>query len=143
MNAELALAASLQDLAHRIDRRLRSADAGGAIPPAQLSALAVLVAQGALTLGDLAAIEQVTPPSMSRTVDELERHGLVRRARDKRDRRVVYAVATREGSRLLAEARHDRLRPVARALTGLDEDDHELLTRALALLDEHLERPGD
>jgi DNA-binding MarR family transcriptional regulator len=96
--------------------------------------LSVLVFKGALTLDELATIEQVSPPSMSRTVDELERHELVRRARDKRDRRVVYAVATREGKRLLDQARERRLRLLAEKLNSVSGQDREIIAQACQLL---------
>src|SRR5207249_1025574 len=52
-------------------RRLRREDAGLAIGPARTSTLAVLVFGGPKTMGELAAIEQVRPPTMSRIVAAL------------------------------------------------------------------------
>ena len=57
-----------------------------------------------MTVSQLARALGVAPPTMTRMIDSLEERSLVRRARDKRDRRVVYAVATREGSSLLNSA---------------------------------------
>ena len=133
-NQTLDLADRLHSIAIHLLRTARQSDPQAGIAPAQLSALSVLVFKGALTLGELAEIEQVSPPSMSRTVDELERHELVRRARDKRDRRVVYAVATREGKRLLDQARERRLRLIARKLDSLNCEDRETLTQACIVL---------
>lgn len=130
----LDLADRLHSVAIHLLRAARTRDPESGIAPAQLSALSVLVMKGALTLGALASIEQVTPPSMSRTIDELERHGLVRRARDKRDRRVVYAVATREGKRLLAEARDRRLARIAGGIQGLSPEHQDTVAQACHLL---------
>jgi DNA-binding MarR family transcriptional regulator len=130
----LNLADRLHSIAIHLLRTARQSDPEAGIAPAQLSALSVLVFKGALTLGELATIEQVSPPSMSRTVDELERHELVRRARDKRDRRVVYAVATREGKRLLDQARERRLRLLAEKLNSVSGQDREIIAQACQLL---------
>lgn len=130
----LNLADRLHSIAIHLLRTARQSDPEAGIAPAQLSALSVLVFKGALTLGELATIEQVSPPSMSRTVDELERHELVRRARDKRDRRVVYAVATREGKRLLDQARERRLRLLAEKLSSVSSQDREIIAQACQLL---------
>ncbi len=125
------LADKLHSSAIHLLRKLRVRDTEAGIAPAQLSALSVLVFGGAMTLGRLAGIEQVTAPSMSRTIDELERKELVRRARDKTDRRVVYAVATREGKRMLEQARQRRLETLSIALAKLPGDERQNLSSAL------------
>ncbi len=60
-------------------RRLRRQDDASGVTAPHLSALSVLVFGGARTLGELAAAEQVTPPSMTRIVRNLEAGGLVAR----------------------------------------------------------------
>lgn len=127
----MQLADTLHSAAIHLLRNLRISDAEAGIAPAQLSALSVLVYGGAMTLGRIASIEQVTAPSMSRTIDELERKDLVRRARDKRDRRVVYAVATREGTRVLELARQRRLNTLSMALAELEHQERDTLSSAL------------
>src|SRR2546426_1157454 len=69
-------------------RRARRTDPLTGVPPAQLSALSVLVS-GPKTVGELAAAEQVRPPTMSRLVSEMERAGLARKEPDRGDGRVV------------------------------------------------------
>ena len=63
----------------RMSRRLQSERPTTDITLTQLSVLAVLVARGQMTLGELANIERVKPPSMTRTVNHLEEAGLVKR----------------------------------------------------------------
>src|SRR2546427_11641056 len=75
----LATADQLHSAAIHLLRRLRVRDRESGIGPAQLSALSVLVFGGPRSLGELAAAEQVRPPTMSRIVTGLERAGLVRR----------------------------------------------------------------
>jgi DNA-binding MarR family transcriptional regulator len=128
------IADDLHSAAIHLLRKLRISDTQAGIAPAQLSALSVLVYSGALTLGRLAEIEQVSAPSMSRTIDELERKELVRRARDKRDRRVVYAVATREGKRMLELAREQRLQTLSQLIGDLSQDERETLRLAMGTI---------
>ena len=63
------------DLLHsasiRLLRLVRTEDAQAGIGPAQLSALSVLVFGGAKTVSELATLEQVRPPTMSRIVEGL------------------------------------------------------------------------
>ena len=54
-------------------------------------------------MGELAAAEQVRPPTISRLVKDLERHGLVSRKADPGDERVQKVSATAKGRRLLQE----------------------------------------
>src|SRR4029077_15418837 len=70
----------------RLSRRLRQ-PAAGDITASQLSALAVLAKQGELSLGELAAIERIAPPSMTRIAARLEEQGLLERKVDAVDRR--------------------------------------------------------
>jgi DNA-binding MarR family transcriptional regulator len=85
-------------------RRLRRTDPLTGVSAAQLSALSVLMG-GPRTLGELAAAEQVQPPTMSRLVRELERAGLVTRTRDATDARVLWVAWTDEGRRVLQQGR--------------------------------------
>src|SRR5256885_14525143 len=83
----------LHSAAIHLLRRARRTDPLTGVSPAQLSALSVLMS-GTKTLGELAAAEQVRPPTMSRLVKEMERAGVARRSSDPRDGRVVRVRAT-------------------------------------------------
>jgi DNA-binding MarR family transcriptional regulator len=58
-------------------RHVRREDPATGLSAARLSALSVLVFGGPTTLGELAAAEQVKPPTMTRIVRALEEDGLV------------------------------------------------------------------
>ena len=73
------------------------------VNPAQLSVLSVLMG-GPRTIGDLAATEQVQPPTMSRLIREMEAAGLVFRTRDDQDGRVVWIQWTADGEGVLTAA---------------------------------------
>src|SRR5438309_5688376 len=78
----------LHSAAIHLLRRVRRTDALTGLPAAQLSALSVLMG-GPRTLGEMAAAEQVRPPTMSKLVTEMEGAGLVRRSGDADDARIV------------------------------------------------------
>jgi DNA-binding MarR family transcriptional regulator len=104
--------------------------------PARLSALSVIVFRGPLTLGELAEVEQVKPPTMTKIVHALHAAGLIRKETLPGDRRSVRVSATADGKRLLKGARRRRLRVLAKRLKGLSERDLATLDRAAALMEE-------
>src|SRR3954452_9515904 len=83
------LADRLHSAAIHLLRRLRREDDASGLPAPQLSALSVIVFGGPITLGALAAAEQVRPPTITRVVATLEESGLVVRETDDADRRVA------------------------------------------------------
>ena len=109
-NSEIeALADRLHSAAIRPLRGVRREDAAAGLPPAQLSALAVVVFGGPLTLGRLAEAEQVRSPTMSRIVSALERAALVTRSPHPDDARSTLIAATPAGRTLLLEGRRRRV----------------------------------
>ena len=105
------------------------------MPPAQLSALSVLVFGGPRTLGELAAAEQVRPPTMTRVVQGLEQQGLVRRERDPRDRRVQRLYATSKGRRVMQRGRERRITNLAELLERLSRDEVARIHEAAELVE--------
>src|SRR6476619_4222266 len=83
------LADRLHSVAIHLLRRLRREDDASGLPSPQLSALSVIVFGGPLTLGALAAAEQVRPPTITRLIAAMEKAGLIEREIDQADRRVV------------------------------------------------------
>jgi DNA-binding MarR family transcriptional regulator len=124
----------------RLARRLRQEGSGG-ITPSQLSALAVIDRRGPLTLGELAAIEQVQPPSVSRIVGALEGEGLVEREVDDRDRRAVLVRVTPAAHDQLEAIRRERNAWLASRLATLDADERALVRAAVPVLERLLD-PG-
>jgi len=115
-------------------RDLRREDEASGVGPAQLSALSVLVFAGSRTLGELAAAEQVAPPTMTRIAAGLEEAGLLGRRRDASDRRVVHVSATARGRRVLLAARDRRLARLEQRLGVLSSADLSALDRAGTIL---------
>ena len=93
---------------------------------------------GSKTLGDLAAAEQVRPPTMSRLVSEMERAGVARKVSDRADGRVVRVHATQKGTRALARGRAMRIEAIERLISELDPDDLSNLERAVSTIEKLL-----
>jgi DNA-binding MarR family transcriptional regulator len=105
--------------------------------PLSMGAMAVLGSlfrYGDLTVGELAALERVQPPSMTRTVNALEAGGyVVRRAHETDGRQVVVVLSDQGRTTLLADrARRDAW--LARRLRALTSDERDTLRRAAPLL---------
>ena len=124
------IADRLHSAAIHVLRRARRTDPLTGVSPAQLSALSVLMS-GPKTLGDLAAAEQVRPPTMSRLVTDMERAGVARKVTDRQDARVVRVHATPKGLRALSRGRSMRIEAVERLISELGPD--ELGTIELAV----------
>src|SRR6266851_7620106 len=99
----------LHSAAIHLLRRLRRQDNAMGLTPARASALSIMVFGGPVTLGQLAAAEQVSAPTTTRLIIGMERDGLVRREKDPNDGRVVWLHPTAKGARLLHDGRRRRV----------------------------------
>ncbi|MGD0788699.1 MAG: MarR family transcriptional regulator [Terracidiphilus sp.] len=129
-----ATAERLHSAAIHLLRKLRREDQSGSLNAPRLSALSVIVFGGPITLGDLAAAEQVRPPTMTRIVCALEQQGLVVRRKNAEDGRSVYLSATAAGKRLLLESRRRRIRALIRQIDALAGAEQSLLGKAAQVL---------
>ena len=129
------LVAALRVGVMRLARRLRLERSGSDLTLTQLSALGTLSRYGDLTIGELAAIEKVKPPSMTRTVNCLEDAGLVSRTAHETDGRQVVVGLTEEARAVLDEDRRRRDAWLARHLADLDAGERDLLRAVAPLLD--------
>jgi len=131
------LATEVRLLVGRLARRLRQEAAGG-LTASQLSALASVERLGPLQLGDLARVEAVAPPTLTRAVARLEEGGLVRRRSDPGDRRVSLVEVTPSGRRALKDLRSARMAFLVRRLDGLSDEDRLIVGRAARILSDLL-----
>jgi DNA-binding MarR family transcriptional regulator len=113
----------LHSAAIHLLRRLRVQDEALGISAPRLSVLSVLVFAGPRRIGELARIEQVEPPTMTRLVDGLVRDGLALREPDPDDARAVRVRATPTGARTLRRGRARRVETLRRALASLSPAD--------------------
>jgi DNA-binding MarR family transcriptional regulator len=129
-----ATATELNSGAIHLLRAVRRVDRDSGLPPSQLSALSVLVFGGPLTLGALAAAEEVAGPTMTRIVDGLVARGLAERQRPA-DRRTVLVAATSAGRRVMRDGRRRRVEALEAALAALPAADRRRLRGVGPLLE--------
>lgn len=130
----MAIADRLHSAAIHLLRRVRKQDTATGEGPARLSALSVLVFGGPKTLGELAAAEQVKPPTMSRIVAGLARIRLIDITADPQDARRMRIRATRKGTRLLQKGRELRVAYLASHLEALTPEELTKLADAVEIL---------
>lgn len=121
----------------RLNRRLRSA--GGGLSHGLLSALATVSKEGPMRLAELAQIEQVSAPSTTRLVAELEAQGLVSRRSDPDDGRAVLISITAAGSETVVRVRSARGAMVEELFGQLSADEIASIEAALPALERALE----
>jgi DNA-binding MarR family transcriptional regulator len=120
----------------RLARRLRQMqDYSLDLNPNQLSAMAVLLNSGDQLMGELAALERVRPPSMTRVVNSLEARGYVARRPDPRDHRQCLVTLTDSGRQVLLANRQRRDEWLAVRIAGLDPAERDVLRRAIRVLE--------
>lgn len=130
------LAAQLRDAITRLNRRVRQSRPVGDLTATQLSALTSLELAGALSPRDLADIERVRPPTMTKIIAKLEERGLVQRSPHPTDRRQVILAATQDGRGMLAQIRRAREEWLAQQLADLSEEQRDILQRAAEILNQ-------
>jgi len=141
-NDAVTVADRLHSAAIHLLRRVRKQDVATGEGPARLSALSVLVFGGPKTLKELAAAEQVKPPTMSRIVAGLKRSQLVTIAEDPADARRMRITATAKGTRLLQKGREMRIAYLASQLERLTPAELSQLGAAVEILSRMLQNWG-
>jgi len=130
------LAGRLRLAVTRLARQLRQTSDSD-LSPTQGSVLATVGGSGPLTLGELAELERVASPTITKVVALLHERGLVDKITDPTDRRFVRVQLTADGEALVARSRARKTAWLARQLQGLDPDEIERLVAATDVL-EHL-----
>lgn len=129
------LASELRIAVMRLARRLRRERADDSLTASQLSALASIDCSGPISLGELASLEYVQPPSMTRVVATLEQLQLVRRAPHATDGRQILLEATPTGRQLLAVDRARRDAWLCLRMRELSSDERRTLRSAAAIVE--------
>src|SRR6476620_8972678 len=129
-----SVADRLHSAAIHLLRRVRKQDVATGEGPARLSALSVLVFGGPKTLKELAAAEQVKPPTMSRIVSGLARSRLVEITQDPEDARRMRICATPKGTQILQKGRELRISYLASQLQRLSPQELSRLGEAVEIL---------
>ncbi len=102
--------------------------------PVRARALSVLVFGGSQSLKALARAEQVTAPTMSKLVADLEAAGLAAKRADPEDKRGVVIQVTAKGRALMEAARRRRLALLQERLGRLSKAERDQLAAAAGLM---------
>lgn len=132
--SEEQLATVLRSAITRFNRRVRQTRPVGDLTVAQLSALTSLELAGALSPRELADVERVQPPTMTKIVGKLEERGLVQRTPHPTDGRQVIISPTDRGRAVYAQFEQARNTWLARQLAELTPDERKVLCRAAEIL---------
>jgi DNA-binding MarR family transcriptional regulator len=132
---DAGLASELRMSVMRLRRRLaneRDPDNQLSIP--MMAVLGALYRHGELTVGELAALERVQPPTMTRKVTFLEEGGFVSRRPHESDGRVVVVTLTERGRTTVLADRKRRDEWLARQLRELTPEERDLLRAAAPII---------
>ncbi len=133
------LAERLRPVLLRLSRELRRETEALGVTSRQATLLWLVREHPDLTLGELAALEHISAPSLSGHVDRLEQAGLLERIRSTDDRRRVVLRLTPQGPRLLRPVRSRRTTWPAERLGAPRDPELEAIERALEPLSALLE----
>ncbi|OQW97104.1 MAG: hypothetical protein BWK77_02620, partial [Verrucomicrobia bacterium A1] len=143
---DLTLAAFADGVGRLMPRMLRgllareqNALSQGRLTVPQLSILDYVAGAGHCTMGAIAAVFNMKPPTVTGTVDRLVKMGLLRRGHAETDRRTVVAAATPKGRRILAGYHGERRRTVAQMFDGVTPPDRTRFLRTMRLAVERIE----
>lgn len=121
----------------RMARRLRqeaAAETTG-LTPTSLAALATIERHGPITPSEIAEIERVKRPTITRTLACLQREGLIDRTPDPADGRSALVSVNGAGRERLRRLRSRKSAYLARRMRDLGSEDVETLERAAEILD--------
>ena len=127
------VAGRLAAVVARVGRRIRPTH--GELSAGHFSTLATIARFGPQRPSDLARVERVSAPTMTRIVGVLEARDLVTRRQTPEDARSVTIEITLEGTRLLGQARTERTAALGELLDVLDDDELDRLAAALGALE--------
>jgi DNA-binding MarR family transcriptional regulator len=125
----------------RTARRLRqeAASEASGLTPTSTAALATIERHGPLTPSELAELERVKRPTITRTLGCLEREGLVERTPDPADGRSALVSVNRAGRERLRRLRGRKNAYLAKRMRKMPAADVATLERAAEILEGMLE----
>ncbi|HLU73370.1 MAG TPA: MarR family transcriptional regulator [Nonomuraea sp.] len=135
LRSDAGLASALRVSLARLNRRLRRQAAVHSLTPTQFATLAAVDRHGGITPGELAELEKVQPPSMTRVIAALEERGLVSRSPHPTDRRQVTVTVTEAAKKLLKEERARKEAWLTRQLKELSPAERTILRQAAPILE--------
>jgi DNA-binding MarR family transcriptional regulator len=135
LRSDAGLASALRVSLARLTRRLRRQAAAHSLTPTQFATLAAVARHSGITPGELAELEKVQPPSMTRVIAALEERGLVSRSPHPTDRRQVTVTVTEAAEKLLKEERRRKEAWLTQRLKELSPEERSVLRQAAPILE--------
>ncbi|NUR82500.1 MAG: MarR family transcriptional regulator [Nonomuraea sp.] len=135
LRSDAGLASALRVSLARLTRRLRRQAAAHTLTPTQFATLAAVERHSGITPGELAELEKVQPPSMTRVIAALEERGLVARTPHPTDRRQVTVTVTEDAQKLLKEERKRKEAWLTQHLKELTPEERAILRQAAPILE--------
>ncbi|WP_328328946.1 MarR family transcriptional regulator [Kribbella sp. NBC_00382] len=136
VKSDVGLASALRSSTLRLSRQIRRQRVEGHdLTANQLGVLGALGKHDAMTIGELAAHEQVKPPSMTRIVSNMEEAGLVVRRPHDTDKRQIVVELTQAAHDLLHANRRRRDEWLQTKLKKLTPEERDILRKAAPVLE--------
>jgi DNA-binding MarR family transcriptional regulator len=135
LRSDAGLASALRVSLARLTRRLRRQAAAHSLTPTQFATLAAVERHSGITPGELAELEKVQPPSMTRVIAALEDRGLMTRTPHPTDRRQVTVTVTEAAKTLLKEERRRKEAWLSLKLKELTAEERSILRQAAPILE--------
>lgn len=136
VKSDVGLASALRSSTLRLSRQIRRQRVEGHdLTANQLGVLGALGKHDAMTIGELAAHEQVKPPSMTRIVSNMEEAGLVVRRPHETDKRQIVVDLTQTAHDLLHANRRRRDEWLQTKLKKLTPEERDILRKAAPVLE--------
>jgi DNA-binding MarR family transcriptional regulator len=129
------LASVLRPALLRLTRTIRNQRVDESVTLTLLAALMTLDKRGPTSPGELASLERIQPPSMTKILAKLEEKGLIERTPHSTDRRQVVVAVTDPGRALLAQERQERDAWLSTRLAMITPAERALLAQVAPLLD--------
>ena len=131
---------SFNELVSLLSRKLRQLESerqtsqDDYLSPGKLKLLAQINQLNPITLKELSHIENVALPTLSKLVDELQKHALIIRAQAKNDARKKWIVPTQKGIKVLEKSENENQVFWQEKLKQLTSSEKQNLTLSLNLL---------
>ncbi len=136
VKSDVGLASALRSSTLRLSRQIRrQREDGHDLTANQLGVLGALGKHDAMTVGELAAHEQVKPPSMTRIVSNMEEAGLLVRRPHATDKRQIVVELTDAAHALLRANRRRRDEWLQTKLKKLTPEERDILRKAAPVLE--------
>ncbi len=128
---DLRILRALRKIIRGIDLYSKELATTAGITTPQLVCLLAIVQAGSATVTSIGREIHVSPSTVVGILDRLEEKGLIRRDRDREDRRLVSVTATAEGMRVASESPSPLQKTLAEALEALPQEEQAAIARSL------------